>query len=205
MKIVHFLTIIFFFLTISAGRFVYIQHKRYSIENEYNSVLQANTLKGYNDFIEKYKNTKYSVEIIYYRDKKAFENATQKDTLEAYQRFLDSYPQSAWYRNVVYYRDKAALERAKKEHTLKSIVRFLKNYPYSRWLPQANYYLRHQFGFKSLSEAEEYLPDFDENNLASRSSQRQKNTCKFTMENFFQINRVSYNSHKEEENDASDK
>ncbi len=205
MKRVHFLTIILFFLTTATGYFVYIQYKTYSIESEYSRVLQTNTLKSYNDFIEKYKNTKYSVQISYYRDKKAFEDATQIDTLEAYQEFLDSYPHSAWYRNVVYHRDKAALERAKKERTLKSIVRFLKAYPHSSWLPQANYYLSYQFGFKNLSEAEEYLPDYNEKDLASKVSQRQKESSQITMENFFQINRVDYNSHKEEENDASDK
>ncbi|PIE72213.1 MAG: hypothetical protein CSA20_09085 [Deltaproteobacteria bacterium] len=168
MKRDHFLTIILFFLTAATGYFVYIQYKNYSIENEYGKALQINTLKNYNDFIEKYKNTKYSIKIAYYRDKKAFENATQIDTLEAYQDFLDSYPQSAWYRNVVYHRDRAALERAKKERTLKSIVRFLKDYPHSSWLPQANHYLRHQFGFKSLSEAEECLPDYNEKTVSDQ-------------------------------------
>ncbi len=140
---------------------VYFKHQENSIKVEYKNALVVNTLQNYRSFTEKHKNTKYGVDIIYYRDKKAFENAKEIDSFESYQGFLDKYPKSAWYSNVVYHRDRTALEMAKEDRTLESIVQFLNKFPNSSWLPQANYYLRHQFGFKSLSEAEHYLPNYN--------------------------------------------
>ena len=153
--------VMLFAVVTAVSYFVYFKYQENIIEAEYKNALIVNTVENYNDYLENNQNTKYRVDIIYYRDKKAFENAKGIDTLESYQAFLDTYPQSSWISNVVYHRDRTALERAKEDRTLKAIINFLNKYPNSSWLPQANHYLRHQFGFKNLSEAEYYLPNYN--------------------------------------------
>ncbi|WP_028582168.1 tetratricopeptide repeat protein [Desulfogranum japonicum] len=157
----HVVLVMLFAVSTAVSYLIYFKYQENIIEEEYKNALAVNTVENYNDYLINNNNTKYMVDIIYYRDKKAFENAKEIDTFESYQAFIDNYPQSSWISNVVYHRDRTALERAKKDRTLKSIVNFLNTYPKSGWLPQANYYLRHQFGFNDLSEAEYYLPNYN--------------------------------------------
>ena len=117
-----------------------LQYRNNQLDIEYKNTLQTNTLESYNKFIRTHKNTKYSSDIIYYRDKQAFIKAKEIDTLESYQLFLDTYPNSPWYGNVVYFRDKKALERAKEIATLESYQLFLDTYPNSSWYENAVYF-----------------------------------------------------------------
>jgi outer membrane protein assembly factor BamD (BamD/ComL family) len=154
--------ILLFFIALCVSYLGYFKYQEYGIESEYRDALSVDKLQNYNDFLKRHPNAKYSVDIKYYRDKNAFNYAKSIDTFEKYQDFLNNYPTSDWYSNVVYHRDRTALDRVKETRTLPSIVEFINNYPNSSWLPQANYYLRHTFGFNSVSEAEKYLPNYNQ-------------------------------------------
>ena len=101
-----------------------------SMLSRYDNVKEIDTIEAYEEFIQKYPDSEFTIEASKRIEELEFDKAKSKNTIETYNKFIEKYPDSKFVLeakdNVIAMKD---FENIKTKNTIEAFNKFIKEHP----------------------------------------------------------------------------
>jgi formylglycine-generating enzyme required for sulfatase activity len=144
-------------------------------KSAFKNAQEKGTIASYNEFIQKYGDSKYASQAKKLREELRFKKIKEDNTIPGYEQYLKEYPNGIFASEANKLREELRFKKIKEDNTIPGYEQYLKEYPNGIFASEANK-LREELRFKNVKEEntisvyDQYLKEYPNGIFASEAN-----------------------------------